>query len=123
MKVLYLHTNGDKTTNLIETLDVLGNVCCVVNVQGKIDGIPSTTEPLYLCSNITQDVIVNDTKLPALCQFKPNSKGFVDFKCDSLIWLDVRHHFLSHVHLYISNENGDILSFGGRGLYCTLLIK
>lgn len=122
--VLHLWTNGDNITHLAEPLLIEGSHVGVVSIHGKID-LPRSwsIKPLFLCCNFIEGVYLRHLKLPILTQFTTNSKGFVNSSIGHVTWVKARISTLAHPRLYICNENGEMMSFSGRGVYCTLHIQ
>lgn len=121
MNALYLWTNGDSVTTLAETIEIEGYGCALFDVHGQLKEA-SPSKPYYLCSDISDDVFVNNIKLPVLRQLKLNSKGFVTNEIEKPIWITVTRRSISKIRLYLCDDEGNIFSFKGRGLYCTLLL-
>lgn len=121
MNALFLTTQGDSVTTLAETLEIEGYGCALIEVYGRLS-ISDLSEELFLCSDITEDVFVNTVKLPVLRRLKMNSKGLITNTIEKPIWLTVTRQAISKVRLFICNGQGDIKTFSGRGLYCTLLL-
>jgi hypothetical protein len=120
--VLYLWTNGDSTIPLAELLHLEGQLVGVVDIHGKIEnGEESMKKPYYLCSDIANEAYVNSIKLPVLCQICTNTNGYINNTMNNVIWLRVRRETIDKLRLYICDEKGDIKSFEGKGVYCTLL--
>lgn len=120
MNAVYLWTNGDTTTSLAQTIEVDRYGCSLFEIHGKLD-VTNYSEPYFLCSDVSQDVFVYDTKLPVLRQIKLNSKGFIVNDLTRPIWLNVTRPSISQIRLFICDRHGKIHSFTGKGLYCTLL--
>lgn len=121
MNALYLWTDGDTVTTLAETLEIEGYGCALFDIHGQLKDA-SPTKPYYLCSDISNDVFVGNTKLPVLRQLKLNGKGFVTNSIEKPIWIEVTRRSISKLRLYLCDEIGNVFSFKGRGLYCTLLL-
>lgn len=121
MNAVYLWTKGDSTTSLAEPLEVDRYGCSLFEVHGKLE-TKDFSKPFFLCSDITQDVYVYGGKLPVLRQLKLNSKGFIVNDIQRPIWLTVTRTTISQIRLFICDEIGNVQSFGGKGLYCTLLL-
>ena len=119
-KILYLWTNGDDITQLSETLEVEGYGCGVLDITGKLPQLNSNNV-YYLCCNFVEDSFVNKTRLPVLRQIRVNSKGGIQSDVGHVIWIPIIRTSLSNVRLYITDEEGKIISVGGRGLNSTLL--
>lgn len=121
--MIHLWTNGDNTTTLAES--VFTSECCVgvTHLSGKLQ-LPDSwsMKPLYLCCDFIHPVYVRNIKLPVLSQITTNSKGFVTTSIHHVTWLKCKRDELKRPRLYICNEKGDILTFEGRGIYCTLQI-
>ena len=120
MNVIYLWTNGNHVTYLAETLELEGYGCGVIDVHGKLEN--GNGHSYYLCCDMTEDVFVNNIKLPVLRQIRTNSKDFISSQINHVIWLKITRSTISKIRLYICNEKGDVQSFKGRGLFCTLLL-
>lgn len=129
MTTLYVWTVGDTVTTLAETIDVTGYYCSLWDVHGKLDDLKTdkpidNSKPYYLCSDFCADVFVNNITLPVLRQLRFNGKGSVQSEVNLPIWNEVIRRHISKMRLYICDEKGNILSFKGKGLYCTLkLVK
>ena len=123
MNALYLKTNGDTVNTLAETLEIEGYGVSVIEIFGKVP-LPSKykNQPLFLCSDISQDTHVGNIKLPVLRMLKTNSNGIVNNSIYKLIWLEVVRRSISFIRLYICDINGEIISLGDKTLYCSLLL-
>lgn len=124
MTILHLWTNGDHITQLAETIYLEDSLVGLVNISGKIV-LPSTwtMKPLFLCCNFIEDVYINNLKLPVLSVFTTNSKGLVNSVINHVTWLRAETDTVFRPRLFICNDSGDVLTFQGRGIYCTLQIK
>lgn len=123
MSVLYLSTKGDSITTLAEPISIEGRCAAVVEISGKIDRkVAAPLKPLYLCCDFTENVNLHNFKLPILRQFTTNKQGYVNSTVGHVIWLHVTRSRLSSVRLFICNEDGEVVSFTGRGVYCTLAL-
>lgn len=120
MNALYLSTSGDSTIELPNTLEAEGYGCGVVEIYGKVHH--SVAEPLYLCSDICQESIVDNSKLPVLRKIRRSSNAVVKPNIYKVIWLPILRPNITSIRLYICNAQGDIISLGKEKLYCTLLI-
>lgn len=123
MPVIHLWTDGDHTTALAEPVFIEGYCVGVVSIHGKIN-LPRSwvLKPLFLCCDFIEPVYMQNLKLPILTQFTTNAKGFVNSSIGHVTWLKTRTDTLTHIRLYICNDKGESLTFGGRGIYCTLQI-
>ena len=119
MNALYLSTNGDSITQLPTTLEIQGYGCGVIEMTGKV--YHSEKEPIYLCSDICEESIVGQSKMPVLRRIKRGASGIVNSNIHNVIWLRVMRPTISSVRLYISNSKGEIISLGDEKLNCTLL--
>ena len=121
MSVLYLSTLGDSVTYLAEPIHIEGFCVAVVEISGKIDRRPGTLlKPLYLCCDFVENVNLHNFKLPILKQFTTNKQGYVNSTVGHVIWLKVTRSTLRKVRLYLCNDDGERVSFSGRGVYCTV---
>lgn len=122
MNALYLWTNGDTVITLADTLELEGYGVGLIEMHGKIviSGIPNN-DPLYLCSDISQDTYVRNIKLPVLREIKRNGNGLVINDLCKTIWLKVTRQSISKIRLYICDVLGNVVSFDKKKLYCTLL--
>lgn len=119
MHALYLNTNGDSVTNLAVQLDVEGYACGVITMRGSTNAFEDKS--LFLCCDIIEESNINDKRLPVLREIVFNKKGTISNKIEHIIWLQVLRPTISSIRLYICNENGEIVSFGNKKVYCTLL--
>ena len=119
-EVVYLNTSGDTTHYLANSLEVEGFACGVIEVNGKINSSIKKTKELYLCSDICKGVFINGIKLPILRQIFRNSSGIIQ-SFNNKIWLQVMRPNISSIRLYITDENGNIISVGQNWLQCSLL--
>ena len=119
MNALYLSTNGDTITQLPTTLEIQGYGCGVIEMTGKV--YHSEKEPIYLCSDICEESIVGQSKIPVLRRIKRGASGIVNSNIHNVIWLRVMRPTISSIRLYISNSRGEIISLGDEKLNCTLL--
>ena len=127
MTAIYLWTNGDIITPLAEPLEIEGYGCGVIGIHGKFtkrkNSNTTFSKPLYLCSDICEEVYVNHIKLPSLIQFRVNGSGVIDTSsANNILWIPITRTNISKIRLYITNDRGEIQSFSGKGLYCTLLL-
>lgn len=120
MNALYLSTDGDRITSLSEVLEIEGYHCAVIEMYGKLD--TDNGKPLYLCSDIAQDVFVNNKMLPVLRQITTKTNGNVNTDMSQIIWLNVTRRGISKIRLYITDDLGNVVSFPNQTLYCTLLL-
>lgn len=121
--VLYLSTKGDEVTTLAEPIASNGQCVAVVEISGKIDRPKSSLlRPLYLCCDFVDNANLHSRKMPILKQFTTNRQGYVNSTVGHVIWMKITHSRLSKIRLYICNDDGEPVSFMGRGVYCTLVI-
>jgi len=121
--VLYLSTNGDEVTTLAEAISSNGQCAAVVEISGKINRKQdSLLRPLYLCCDFVENANLHTRKLPILKQFTTNRQGYVNSSVGHVIWMKVTRSRLSQVRLYICDDDGETVSFTGRGIYCTLVL-
>ena len=119
MNAVYLSTNGDTTTQLPTPLEMQGYGCGVIEMTGKV--YYSEKEPIYLCSNICEESIVENIKMPILRRIKRGASGIVNSSICNIIWLRVMRPTISSIRLYIANGKGEIITLGSEKLNCTLL--
>jgi hypothetical protein len=118
MNVVYLWTKGDIVIPLAEPLYMEDCKMAVMEIQGKLEkGDP---KPYYLCCDLCEDVFVNSIKLPCLRQITMNTKGFVNKDINHLLWIKATRPFANYIRLYITDDKGQVKSFEGKGLYCSL---
>ena len=125
MTILYLSTLGESVTYLPQPILNYGEcVVGVLDITGKIDRKPATLlKPLYLCCDFVDHSTLHNFKIPILRQFATNKQGYVNSSVGHVIWLKMTRSVLSKARLYICNEDGEKVSFTGRGIYCTLEIN
>lgn len=127
MTTLYLKTQGDSTTFLPESLDVLNYSCGLAEISGFLspEDDEKKDDTFFLCSNITEDVFVNNIRLPVLRKltWKKKNKGIMDEKFSPILWCKIIRSSVTKINLYITDSCGNRLSFTGKGLTCTLLIR
>lgn len=121
MHALYLNTDSDKVTNLAVPLNLEGYACGLISIRGRINKIVEKDKSIFLCCDIIEESSINEKRLPIIREILRNSRGIVDEKLENIIWLQVLRPYISNVRLYISDENGEIISFPGQKVYCTLL--
>ena len=120
MKVFYLRTNGYSITELPTILEAEGYWCGVVEITGRMSY--SKSEPVYLCSDICEESVVGNNKLPVLRRVKRDAQGIVKAAIHNIIWLEVTRPRITSIKLYLSNGEGDLISLKPHHLHCTLLI-
>lgn len=127
MTTLYLKTEGDTTTFLPESLDTRCFSCGLAEISGVLspDEDEKIGESFFLCSNISEDVFVNNIKLPVLRKltWKKKNKGLIDEKFCPIIWCKMTRERVTKINLYITDSLGNRVSFNGKGLTCTLLLR
>ena len=119
MNVLYLETNGDSIHDFPIPLDVEEYGCGIVELNGKI--ISKNKKSLYLCCNICEESYVGNLKIPVIRMINRTKNGTVNKPINKIIWLKVTRPQINSIHLYISDENGEIASVSDCKLNCTLL--
>lgn len=126
MSAFYLKTTGDSTITLAERLDIENYACGLMDVSGQLipENDENFEEEYFLCSSISEDVFVNNTKLPVLRRLKfKKSNGIVNSMFRKIIWLKVISEPISKINIYITDSKGKRVSFRGKGLVCTLLLR
>ncbi len=122
MQLLHFDINKDTTFHLQETLEIERYRCGVVKLHGELISNTPKRQTLYLCSDLCQDSHVNESKMRALRQFVLFGNGQVDPQIDLPIWLPVVRRSITSIRMYICDTQGEILSFQGEGLHCTLVL-
>lgn len=125
MDCFYIKTFGDTSVTLAERLDIENYGCGLLEISGQLT--PSENEKIlskhfFLCSDISEEVFINNIKLPILRTIKFDKNWEIDQKFNKIIWLRVIREPVSKITLYITDENGKRVSFKGEGLMCTLLL-
>jgi len=127
MTIIHLKTNGRTVTRLAQHIHFESRACAtLVSLCGKLDisGITSSDlKPYYLCCDLLDDVYLHNHMRPVLSRFTVNSKGTVNSSIQHMVWIPLKTKAFSKIKLYICNELGETVSFRGKGVYCTLLIK
>lgn len=127
MTTLYLKTTGDTTTFFPESLNTRCYSCGLVEISGVLSPTDEENngESYFLCSNISEDVFVNNVKLPVLRKltWKKKNKGVIDEKFCPIIWCKMIRDRVTKINLYITDSLGNRVSFTGKGLTCTLLLR
>ena len=119
MNALYLTTKGDTTIYLPSTLEVEGYGCGVFELFGRTH-YPND-DPLFLCSDICEESIVNNFKLPVLHRLTRDPNGLVNMKINNIIWLRIIRPTITTIRLYLCNSKGEVVSLANQELHCTLL--
>ena len=99
-------------------LELDGCVCGIIKMSGRLITYKGD---LFLCSDICEESLVGDIVIPVLQRIKRKSNGFIINDINHVIWLRMMRPQLTSIRFYIVNERGDIMSFGGDKLKCTLL--
>lgn len=111
-------TNGDFTVSLPKRLTLPGEwVCALLEFH-----CPSITgvHCLHVCTNICEESIVGDCTLPILKKIMYND---FDFGMNDLIYLRVNQRELTHIRIYIKDDEGRSVSFQEGTLTCTLRLQ
>lgn len=141
MITLYLDTNGDTTIQLPTPLKLDNYRCAIIEMSGNINKANKTstavsiTTPtnqddddddevsLYLCSDICEDSILEDTKLPILRSIFVNPRNNrINKPIYNLIWLKVTRPTIDSIRLYISDQFGTPIPLANSNLKCTLVL-
>jgi hypothetical protein len=144
MDVIYVNTKtGDDTVTLAERIECEGYGIGVAEISGQLtpkqkirnkreeeeEGKKEVCEEnifqtkfFYLCSNISEEVIINNLKLPILRKIHFNREGYVHEIYSKILLLRVEREPISKINLYITDEQGQRISFEGKGLNCTLVL-
>ena len=118
MKALYLSTKGDDTIDLPVPLEVENYLCSIVEMSGKVNTLK---EDLFLCCDICKESFMGEIMMPVLRSIKRKANGMVNNDINHVIWLRVMRTHISNIHLYISDEYGEIKTVDKNKLKCTLL--
>ena len=78
-------------------------------------------DDLYLCSDIVVSSYVHSIKLPVLRCIKRKPNGYILNNISRPIWLSLNRPFISNIRLYITNNQGEIISLPNKSLNCTVL--
>ena len=118
MKALYLSTKGDDTIDLPVPLEVKNYLCWVVEMSGKVNTFKGD---LFLCFDICEESYMGENMMPVLRSIKRKTNGMIINDINHVIWLRVMRPHISNIHLYISDEFGEIKTVDNNKLNCTLL--
>ena len=118
MNVMYLTITGDDTLELPVPLEVEGYACGVIEMSGKVNNFKGD---LYLCSDIREESIVGDIRMPVLRCIRRKTNGFIINDLNHIVWLKVMRPCINTVRFYIANGKGEIVTFAENKLKCTLL--
>ena len=122
MDPIYITTKGDDIVTLAQRIECEGYGIGVVELSGQLLPKNRKETTYYLCSDITEEVLINSTKLPILRRINFDSEGNVhDIYC-KVILLRVERAPISRINLYITDGEGRRQSFEGKGLNCTLVL-
>lgn len=116
---------GDTTMILAERLDIENYGVGLVEIMGQLKPHESKykdTKSYFLCSDISQNVYVNQIKLPVLRRITFDDTWHINMRYEKIIWLRIEREPISKINLYITDEKGSRVSFSGKGLMCTLLL-
>jgi len=119
MNVLYISITGDDTLDLPVPLEVENFKCGVVEMTGKINN--EFKGDIFLCSDVCEESIVGEIKLPVLRNIRRRPNGIVLNDINHITWLRVMRPRITSIRFYITNVNGEIITFEDNKLNCTLL--
>ena len=118
MNVMYLTITGDDTLELPVPLEVEGYTCGVIEMSGKINNFKGD---LFLCSDICEESIVGDIRMPVLRSIRRKTNGLILNDLNHIVWLNVMRRHINTIHFYIANAKGEIVAFADSRLKCTLV--
>ena len=122
---VFLKCDGDTKTFLTNPLEIEGYACGVMEISGNLDKYKNgqkrkKQDQLFLCSDICKEVFVNGIKLPVLRQILRSPSGNI-LQISNIVWLKVLRPTITSIRLYITNEIGEVQSFNGGWLQCSVL--
>ena len=102
-----------------------GKGCALFDIRGKAK--PFTNEPLFLCANFIESIMVGSNKqMPILLKInllKDELTGgeIIDPMYNKILWLPTNHSPLKEIRLYISNRHGRFAPLVDCNMDCTLV--
>lgn len=110
---------------LPKKLFLKGYVCGVFEIKATIEPHQNLGN-LFLCSNFSKEIIVNELCLPVLREinwFSDNTRNRAtcNEKFDKILWHSLDRDEIEEIQIYICNEKGQIPSFDSVQLSCMLV--
>lgn len=126
METILLHmTQETHKLRLPKKLYVKSFVCGVFELKCTIEPHQNLGD-LFLCSNFTREIIVDDICLPVLREINWHSntstnRAVCNEKFSKILWHSLERDEMEEIQLYISNKHGQIPSFQSLQLSCLLV--
>ena len=120
MAALYLQMrSSDEEIQLPASVNLSGHIIALMDVVGRIE--PTPEKPIYICSDIVEESIVQKNVLPVLrCTRFDRPRINTEFV--KMLYLRPRRTDVSSLRLYITDLQGRVMSFDKCRLNCTLLL-
>lgn len=106
---------------LRNSLHVRGYLVSVLDVKGFLSQWEWKREPLFLCSNIVEESVLNSFTAPILCSLTPSFGATGVASPSHPIWLKSYREDISLIDLYLINNKGEKRVFPKSVLTCTLV--
>ena len=125
MNVIYVEMDkGNQQVILPKSLEMEGKGCALFEITGRCS--PYTDIPLFLCTDFIENSTAGLKMLPVLRRIKmsPDSEseeGVFDQIFSKMLWLPTNRTPLDEVRVYISDEEGKVMSFDYCNISCTLV--
>lgn len=122
MDPIYISTKGDDIVTLAKRIECEGYGLGVVELSGQLLPTNGKKTSYYLCSDVSEEVLINSTKLPILRKINFDNEGNVHDIYSKVLLLRVERTPISRINLYITDSEGRRQPFEGKGLNCTLVL-
>ena len=111
---------NDQSQVLPTTIYLEGSTMALATIEGRLD--PPPNKPIYICCDWALNTVVEDKLNRAIRCIKLKNQRF-QYEFKQLIKLKPCKKWADDIRVYLTDANGNILSFDYFRLNCTLVLE